>query len=35
LRRRTQEASGALGAFLASCRFQFSEIPSYPEGSEQ
>jgi nucleoside phosphorylase len=35
LRRRVKEASGALGAFLASCRFQFSEIPSYPEESEQ
>jgi adenosylhomocysteine nucleosidase len=35
LRRRSKEASGALGAFLASCRFQFSETPSYPEESEQ
>lgn len=35
LRRRSKEASGVLGAFLASCRFQFSDVPSYPEGSEQ
>jgi nucleoside phosphorylase len=35
LRRRGKEASGALGAFLASCRFQFSETPPYREEPEQ
>ena len=28
LKRRSEDAAGALGAFLASCRFQFSESPA-------
>ena len=33
LRRRSKIAAGALGAFLASCRFQFSDI--HPERGDQ
>jgi nucleoside phosphorylase len=35
LRRKSQEAASALGAFLASCRFQFSGVPSEPEQAGQ
>jgi nucleoside phosphorylase len=35
LRRRSQVAASALGAFLASCRFQFSDISPEPEQTER
>jgi nucleoside phosphorylase len=35
LRRRSQVAASALGAFLASCRFQFSDIHPEPQETEQ
>lgn len=35
LRRRSQVAASALGAFLASCRFQFSDIQPEPQETEQ
>lgn len=34
LRRRSQVAASALGAFLASCRFQFSDIQPEPQETE-
>jgi hypothetical protein len=35
LRRRSQQAASALGVFLASCRFQFSDMPSEPNSGDR